>query len=308
MTSPINTPTQVLPTYYYPVDPASQTDKGGNRTSSRCVRPGTHSTMFMEGRQLLTKKKVEDKCIYPTIGSPTRKRSISPTIVTPPRKRQATKRKRGDEPTSPSTDARKKPGRSHAKTINFYLTELWAQHVTTGKRLVTVDPCAWAGNVIDAPLTRSLFRNTTAKMHEGDNTVLHSCEFLPGTIDYGTRNLHLPDLEYVGLTSVMSRVVRTNTEGRFLFTRQEVAVDHMLFSILLFHPGDHANKTRGRLLESVFAKSDHEEFVCITKLNSKKKDLGGFPHFCLVKVAMDTVYVVIPRENKQFSAFPYKFC
>ena len=330
------------PTYYYPLDHhTAHRNKEGNRASLRLIRPSTHSTMYIEGKQLLTKKVNSENTESTTPASPPRKRqatkvnsdnTASTTPASPPRKRhakkvntdntasttpaspprKAPKRKQGLV-TPPSTASRKNPRRctpAHIRAINFQLEQNRSEGSTEMTR-TAVDPCAWAENVlsvleIEKPLTRSLFRQTKVKLDDGTQRYGHQCSFLPTTVDYGLRQLQHPGLAYIGMSGAMTGAT-TNKDGRFLFNRPDVAVDHMLFSIILLHKGNHADLARGKLLDAIFETSDNPNFACITKINAKKRDLSGGPLFCLARFAKGIVYVVIERQNTPLTIFPYTY-
>jgi hypothetical protein len=159
------------------------------------------------------------------------------------------------------------------------------------------------------PLSRSWFQKSTDKIHGSKSAVGHRCSVLPGTIDYGSCQGDLPGLQDIGRTSKPHATeIQRDSEGRFLFPAAEVAIDHMLFSIILFHKGEHADHTRARFLDVIFEQSANQNYVCVTKINAKKKELERGPLFCLVRAGGGKVYIVLPDPTKPLTTFQYTYC
>ena len=159
-----------------------------------------------------------------------------------------------------------------------------------------------------ASLTRKSFQKSTAVV-PGTKTVRHHCSCFPGTLDYGFSQGDLPGLEDIGMASLTNYLpgVVTASDGRFLYTGPDAAIDHMLFSILLFHRSTHADRTRGRFLDTVFDKSKNQDYVCITKINAKKKEMACGPLFCLVRAPGGNVHVVLTDPKKPVTTFMYTY-
>jgi hypothetical protein len=198
--------------------------------------------------------------------------------------------------------AARKPPAPHLKAIRSEIKRLQP----AAAQLVAIDPVAWAGNVM-APSTVSLARShfrtvTTTIPLSGSKAPHHRCQPITGVADFGVRQDHLSGLDRLGRGC--SGMQETKGGEQFLFGDAAGAIDHMLFSIILFHQSDRANRARARLLQTIFAASENENFACVTKTHAKLKHKRHGPFFCLAK-AGSCVYVVLLKENRPPSILPY---